>query len=326
MFNVDEIIHKVVNYKTVSEKIVFKLMYKIQELLLPENNLLILQSPIVICGDIHGQFDDLIKLFQISDGTTSADISSFEFGCEQKYLFMGDYVDRGHYSLNTFLLLCCLKIKCPNKIFMLRGNHESRKVSYTYGFYNEIILNYGNPGVWNLCNDVFDLLPMGAVIDNDIFCVHGGLSPDLNLIGRISTHNRKAEIPEDGPFADLCWSDPDDVDEFIKSSRGSGYLFGEKQVEMFNRVNKLRFVCRSHQLAQKGFQKYYGKLNYEPDFKLITVWSAPNYAYRSGNLASVMKLRFPNQKDPCYLKIFDQDKNYHTPSQEETPISSFYFA
>lgn len=326
MFNVDDVINNIVHYKTISESVVFHLLYKLQELLVRENNLLQLRSPIVICGDIHGQFDDLLKLFQISDGTRSGDGEEFCFTCEQRYLFLGDYVDRGLYSLNTFLLLCCLKLKCPDKIFMLRGNHESRKVSYTYGFFNEIIVNYGHPGIWNICNDVFDLLPMAAMVDNDVFCVHGGLSPDLSLISSISTQTRKVDIPEEGPFTDLCWSDPDDVDEFVKSSRGSGYLFGENQVEMFNRVNGLRFICRSHQLAQKGYQKYYGKLSYEPDFKLITVWSAPNYSYRSGNLASVLKLRFPDQEDPYLLRIFDQDKNYHQPSQEETPITSFYFA
>ncbi|KAH0787181.1 Ser/Thr protein phosphatase [Histomonas meleagridis] len=294
------------------------------EILIKENNVLLIKSPIVICGDIHGQFDDLLKLFQISGGIDIVDSTLIFKG--QKYLFMGDYVDRGYYSLNTFLLLCCLKLQNPDKIFLLRGNHECRRVSYTYGFYNEIMLKYGHSSLWIMCNDVFDLLPMAALIDNDIFCVHGGLSPDIPLIECISMYNRKVEVPETGPFADLCWSDPDEVKRFKSNGRGAGYLFGKPQVVKFNRLNRLRAICRSHQLAMKGYEKYFGNITSEPDVQLITVWSAPNYAYRSGNVASIMKLRFEDEEEPYSLHIFEQDENYVRPTPEETPVVSFYFA
>ena len=196
---------------------------------------------------------------------------------------MGDYVDRGYNSVETLELLLCLKLRYPDHILLLRGNHESRQISFTYGFYEEIQRKYGNPNPWNYFTEIFDYLSIGAIIEGKIFCIHGGLSPQISSIDQIRTLNRRMEIPHDGPFCDLMWSDPDDIETWIVSCRGAGWIFGWKTVKEFNFLNGIDLVCRAHQLVNEGYKYWFKKEN------LVTVWSAPNYCYRCGNKASILK-------------------------------------
>ena len=128
-------------------------------------------APVTICGDIHGQFYDLMELFRIGGG------------CPQvNYLFLGDFVDRGYNSIETILFLMCLKVRYPDRITLLRGNHECRQITQVYGFYDECLKKYGSINVWRYCTDVFDYMSLAVVIEGSIFCVHGGLSPGINNI------------------------------------------------------------------------------------------------------------------------------------------------
>jgi diadenosine tetraphosphatase ApaH/serine/threonine PP2A family protein phosphatase len=257
------------------EVTVLSLMRSLETLLYREPNVLEVSTPITVCGDIHGQLYDLLELFEVSgDPTANPSI---------KYLFMGDYVDRGHYSLESFCFLVSLKLQYPDRISLLRGNHESRGINRIYGFYNDCLQIYGHVGVWMACNTAFDLLPIAAVVDRKIFCVHGGLSRNIDFVEQLVLLKRRHELPTDGPLCDLCWSDPEDgIREWQMNQRGAGWLFGEPQAERFERLNDLKLIARSHQLAMEGFQWFFGE-------KLVTVWSAPNYMYRIGNRASVMK-------------------------------------
>ena len=194
-----------------------------------------------VCGDIHGQFDDLLELFR-----TGGELPN------TSYIFMGDFVDRGRNSVETWELLLTLKATYPDKITLLRGNHESRQITQVYGFYEECLRKYGNPNAWKLCTDVFDYLNLAAVIDGKILCVHGGLSPDLRTLDQIRTLDRAQEIPQEGPYSDLVWSDPEDIEAWGQSPRGAGYLFGYKVVDEFNHINGLDLICRAHQLVQEG--------------------------------------------------------------------------
>ena len=124
---------------------------------------------------------------------------------------MGDFVDRGTHSVETFLLLIALKVRYPERIFLIRGNHESRQITQVYGFYDECLRKFGSVNVWRYCVVVFDYLSIGASIDNKIFCVHGGLSPAVSTIDEIRSIDRKIEVPHDGAMCDLMWSDPDDA-------------------------------------------------------------------------------------------------------------------
>ena len=134
-----------------------------------------------------------------------------------------------------------------------------------------------------MCTDIFDLFQLAAVIENKVFCVHGGLSPHFNLIDDIRKLERKQEIPKNSPMFDILWSDPDEnFRTFQYSPYGPGYAFGEEAVSKFNRENDIELIARAHQLIEKGYQFLFND-------RLVTVWSAPNYCYRCGNAASIME-------------------------------------
>jgi len=299
----DSVLEICKNGEVIPENTLNDLMFKLIEILILESNVLVLKSPIVICGDIHGQLYDLFELF--SKGGDPSD---------NMYLFLGDYVDRGHHSVLTFAYLAALKIKYPHNIYLLRGNHESRQVNQMYGFFSECQILYGHPGFWSLCNDVFDFLPMAAIIDNKVFSVHGGISPEIPLIAKIDSLNRFDEIPSQGQLADLVWSDPENEEpNWKKNSRGAGYVFGENQVRAFCNLNNIEFITRSHQLAMEGYQWFFNN-------QLITVWSAPNYMYRSGNKASIMKYNNGSYD----LVKFDQCPDELRKIPSEIPTSGYF--
>jgi hypothetical protein len=162
----------------IGELTVCRIFDKLNEILIREDNAVSVQSPVTICGDIHGQYEDLLELFRIAN----YDILNAD---HQRFIFMGDYVDRGKYSLNTILLLAIIKVRHPDRIFLLRGNHESRRVTRQYGFYSEILVHYGHAGLHQKCMEVFDLMPIMAVTDSDVVSMHGRLSPRLFFVGCI---------------------------------------------------------------------------------------------------------------------------------------------
>ena len=264
--SVDFWMDKLVKGEIISEREVRIICEKAKEIFCEENNVQMIPAPVTICGDIHGQFYDLLELFR-----TGGDIPG------TSYIFMGDIVDRGYHSVETFLLLLLLKIKFPACITILRGNHESRMVTRTYGLYDEIIKKYKNSNVWRYFIEVFDCLGIAALVEGKILCFHGGLSPDIKTIDQIRTINRFQEIPTSGPFTDIMWSDPEDIETWSINPRMAGWLFGSKVTSEFNRINDLELICRAHQLAQDGYKIWF------KDQNLVTVWSAPNYCYRCGN-------------------------------------------
>ncbi|PRP81839.1 serine/threonine-protein phosphatase 4 catalytic subunit [Planoprotostelium fungivorum] len=282
--DLDRQIEQLRQCQTITEAEVKALCTKAREILIEESNVQRVDSPVTICGDIHGQFYDLKELFKVGGECP-----------DTNYLFLGDFVDRGFYSVETFLLLLALKVRYPDRITLIRGNHESRQITQVYGFYDECLRKYGSVNVWRYCTEIFDYLSLSALIDEKIFCVHGGLSPNINTLDQIRAIDRKQEVPHDGAMCDLLWSDPDEIDGWGLSPRGAGYLFGGDVVNMFNTQNKLELICRAHQLVMEGYKLMFNET-------LATVWSAPNYCYRCGNVAAILELDEHLNKN---FKIFE---------------------
>lgn len=249
-----------------------QLCEKAKEILIQEQNVHKVGCPVTVCGDVHGQFYDLKELFRIGGEVP-----------DTNYLFMGDYVDRGYFSVETASLLVALKVRYPNRIGILRGNHESRQITQVYGFYDECLRKYASPAVWTYFTDLFDYLPLTGLVENQIFCLHGGLSPNIETLDHIRQMDRMQEVPHEGPMCDLLWSDPDDRLGWNASPRGAGFNFGKNVSEAFNHRNGLTLVARAHQLVMEGY-------NWSHDRNVVTIFSAPNYCYRCGNQAAIMEL------------------------------------
>lgn len=267
----DRWIEKVAKCEVLSEEEVEKLCDMAREVLNKEDNVQHVSLPVTICGDVHGQFHDLMELFKIGGPCP-----------DNNYLFMGDYVDRGYYSVETVSFLVCMKVRYPDRITILRGNHESRQITQVYGFYDECLRKYGSANVWRLFTDLFDSFPITALVENKIFCLHGGLSPMIENIDQIRDLNRNQEVPHEGPMCDLLWSDPDDRGGWGISPRGAGFTFGQDISEQFNHTNDLDFIARAHQLVMEGFSWSHTSV--------VTIFSAPNYCYRCGNMSALMQV------------------------------------
>lgn len=247
-----------------------------------------LEAPLRVCGDIHGQYYDLLRIFEHCG-----------FPGEFNYLFLGDYVDRGKQSLETICLLLAYKIKFPSKVHLLRGNHESSVTNRIYGFYDECKRRY-NVRLWRNFTELFNYLPVAALIDEKILCMHGGLSPDLRNFSSISEISRPTEIPDSGLLCDLLWSDPDkEVLDFDENDRGVSVVFGEKIVQEFNRKNDLDLIIRAHQVVDDGYEFFAQR-------QLITIFSAPNYCGEFDNSAGIMII---DDALTCSLKVLRPVEN-----------------
>lgn len=280
--DIDECIERLKKGELLSSLEIRGICQLVKELLATEANVVKVDSPVTVVGDVHGQFFDVMELFRIGGDPPNTN-----------YLFLGDYVDRGYHSVETISLLACLKVRYPARITLLRGNHESRAITQVYGFHAECLKKYGSSKVWEFFTDMFDFLAIGALIDNKILCVHGGLSPAIHTIDQIRVLERFQEVPHEGPLADLMWSDPDPEGEgFQQSTRGAGCSFGEDVVARFLMMNNIDHILRAHQLCQEGYQELFNNT-------LSTVWSAPNYCYRCGNLASILEI------DEHLTKVFN---------------------
>lgn len=248
-------------------------------------------------GDIHGQYSDLLRLFEYGG-----------FPPEANYLFLGDYVDRGKQSLETICLLLAYKIKHPENFFLLRGNHESASINRIYGFYDECKRRF-SVKLWKVFTECFNCLPVAALIDEKILCMHGGLSPDLSSLDQIRKIARPIDVPETGLLCDLLWSDPiKDVQGWGMNDRGVSYTFGPDKVSEFLQKQDLDLICRAHQvLMSEMICKYHVKSvsylksylylqvvedGYEffADRQLVTIFSAPNYCGEFDNAGAMMSV------------------------------------
>jgi serine/threonine-protein phosphatase PP1 catalytic subunit len=278
--DVDKIIEKLLSVRgtkpmkkvSLLESEISGLLTAVREILISQPIFLELEAPIKICGDIHGQFPDLLRLFDYGG-----------IPPEANYLFLGDYVDRGQQSIEVICLLFAFKVKYPENFFLLRGNHECSSINRLYGFYDECKRRY-NFKLWKAFGDCFNCLPVAALIDDKILCMHGGISPDLTSFDQITRIMRPTDVPDEGLLCDLLWSDPDaDANGWCENERGVSYTFGADVLSNFLKKHELDLICRAHQVVEDGYE-FFAKR------QLVTVFSAPNYCGEFDNSAALMSV------------------------------------
>ncbi|KAF8001428.1 hypothetical protein HF325_003929 [Metschnikowia pulcherrima] len=233
---------------------------------------------VTVVGDTHGQFYDVLNLFQ-KFGHVSP---------EHVYLFNGDFVDRGSWSCEVALYLYVLKVIYPKSIFINRGNHETNDMNKTYGFTDECEAKYSRK-VFEAFAESFGALPLATLINQLYLVMHGGLfSNDKVTLDDIRKINRfpssgSSQPAREGLAMELLWTDPQPENGRSPSKRGLGIQFGPDITERFCLSNKIRKVLRSHEVRMGGVES-------EHNGRLITVFSAPNYCDSTGNLGGVVHI------------------------------------
>lgn len=233
-----------------------------------------LSGEFIIVGDLHGNIRDLLRIFAYTNTPLN-----------QNYLFLGDYVDRGDFSIEVLTLLYALKVKYPSKIFLLRGNHEYEDTNTYYGFKESTLAQYSQE-LYDEFNKSFTYMSLAAIVNNDTFCIHGGLSPLLKDIDMLEQIKKPLSAYTNNDYitlmTDLMWSDPTcDHLRYYPSPRGLGHLFGMDQVELFLRRNNLARIIRAHQCIANGVENFYNKV-------LFTVFSSSNYSADLHNKSGII--------------------------------------
>ncbi|XP_017868182.1 PREDICTED: serine/threonine-protein phosphatase alpha-3 isoform-like [Drosophila arizonae] len=258
------------SHQPLVEMDIANLCHAARQLFLDEPMLLHVEAPLRVVGDIHGQFSDLLRMLE-----------HCRYPPEASYLFLGDYVDRGKNSVETITLLLSLKLIYPNKVFLLRGNHESQSLNRVYGFYDECKRRY-TVKLWKTFVDCYNCMPVAAIISDRIFCCHGGLSQSLTKLDDINALIRPTDVPEEGLMCDLLWSDPDIYKfGYTASDRGVSFLFGRDVIDKFLRKFDFDLICRAHQVVEDGYE-FFAKR------QLVTIFSAPNYCGMFDNAGASM--------------------------------------
>lgn len=306
-----------------------KIIRQARDLFKKENNLLELHDPITVCGDVHGQYYDLIKLLSIGGDPK-----------QTQYLFLGDYVDRGFFGTECCFLLFAYKTLYPNRFFMIRGNHECRHLTSYFNFKEECLFKYSLE-IYEEIMKCFDCLPVGAILNGRFLCVHGGISPELKTIEEINIIHRFREPPSNGMFCDILWADPMDNEEeekklgekvmFVENQlRGCSYVFSYRAADKFLKENNLLSIIRAHEAQDEGYRLY--KKRETTGFPtVICIFSAPNYCDVYNNKGAIIRFKnnlmnirqFNSSPHPYYLPHFMNAFNWSMPFVIEKVLDIF---
>ncbi|OHS95917.1 Serine/threonine-protein phosphatase PP1-2 [Tritrichomonas foetus] len=268
---------------------VYDLISTVQNIFLQEENILKLDGDFVVVGDIHGNVDDLIRIFEMR-----------KYPPETKYVFLGDYVDRGECSVEVLLILYSLKVLYPNHIYLIRGNHEAVSVSSYYGFKRECSRKYSQK-IYYRFNESFQNLSFAAILNGKYFCVHGGISPqtmNLEVMDKIQKPIDNDMSPE---ITGFVWSDPNkNAKGFQRSDRGTGFLFNEKKLNQFLKRNNLELMIRSHEVCERGIEF--------PFKNCATVFSNTNYCEMRNEAALAIVLKGQKVQYPKFKPLSNAEK------------------
>ncbi|OHS93122.1 Serine/threonine-protein phosphatase 4 catalytic subunit 2 [Tritrichomonas foetus] len=284
---------------------------QVQKIFSSEPTILEVYSPVTVVGDIHGHILDLFRILN------KCGMPPF-----RKYLFLGDIVDRGEFSIETLIVIFLLKIVYTDHIYIIRGNHEFDYLCQQCGFFTEVVKYYEEPTVYNSCINVFGHIPLAAKINNSFLCVHGGIGPSFTSLDKFYSIKKPFDDFGDDDFIDsVLWSDPStDVEQYAPSSRGSGYFFGAEATKEFCEKNHIKMIIRGHECVNDGFEYHF-------DQKLITVFSASNYCGLVGNKAAVLEIistdKLVTHDFPPlpYLNRYEALFGAHLPEEPRSPVS-----
>ncbi|OHT17090.1 Ser/Thr protein phosphatase [Tritrichomonas foetus] len=258
------------------QRLIMDLFIDVQKIFEEEPIMLDVRSPCIIVGDIHGQILDLYRILKI-----------FGMPAKQKYVFLGDFVDRGEFSVEVIIIVFILKVIWPDNVKIIRGNHEFEFLCSQCGFMTQMIDFFGDNNLFNYCAKAFGYIPLAARIDYKILCVHGGIGPEFNNLSQIGSLKRPIHDYDNDLLNSLLWSDPSlETDTFIESVRGTGYFFGEKAVNDFLANTKIQMIVRGHECVTEGVEFHFNE-------KICTVFSASNYCGLIGNSAGVLEMTGP---------------------------------
>lgn len=264
--------------KNLHKKYVSMMIKKAQEIFEKCKSLVDVTVPdegeITVCGDIHGQYYDLLNIFEINGAPST----------ENPYLFNGDFIDRGSFSCEVITTLLAWKICLPDHFFMSRGNHETKNLNKLYGFEGEVKAKY-DLKTYDLFNELFQFLPLCHCINKKVFTTHGGLfAKDGVKLEDIRKTKRDKEPGDEGIMVDCLWSDPSDTPGRHPSKRGISVMFGPDVTQRFIDDNDLKLVVRSHEVKPQGYE-------YQKGGKCLTVFSAPNYCDQMGNKGAFVRFK-----------------------------------
>lgn len=277
--------------------IIIQLLTTAQAIFEKQDMVLELQAPTYVIGDLHGNIFDLIRILNYTALPPHSNL-----------LFLGDYVDRGEYSIDVIILLFALMISHPENVHLIRGNHEFEEMNFTYGFFNEVDARYKSRDLYDRFNRTFQYMPLVAILNKKVFCVHGGVSPNLPSIQQINKIKRPLENYEGEFIADLVWSDPSkDVKTYEESKRGLGVQFGISTLKQFLEKFKFDRVLRAHQCVFQGISIFGEGL-------LYTIFSSSNYAEENNNCCGLLflkpSLRIEIFSLPMLLQIPRKEVNF----------------
>lgn len=269
--------------KGITAALILTILRRAREVIMSEPMLVPVAAPVRVCGDIHGQIHDLVAVFTSGGLPPTA-----------RYLFLGDYVDRGKHGIESICMLLGLKVLYPEHITILRGNHESEQICRIYGFFDECKRRF-DLKIFKAFSDVFTCLPISALIEQVALCMHGGLSPELKRLSQIDNIKRPLVIPDTGLACDLLWSDPEeDASGWTASERGVSFTFGADVVDKMCKLLDIDVVFRAHQVVDNGYSFFANR-------KLVTIFSASNYCGEFTNNGAMLLL---DEDCRCSFHVF----------------------